>query len=336
MKHALVTGATGFIGRRLAVELRRQSLPVRALVRDAGHARVLSGHGVSLHDGRVEDSSSLHGLCAGIDTVFHLAGYAHASDQDSLQAESLHRQITVEGTRTLLDAAVDAGARRFVFLSSVKAMGEGGGTCLDETAEVAPASHYGNAKLEAERLVFEAGRRTGMHVSVLRLPLVYGPGVKGNLRQMIAAIDRRRFPPLPEVGNKRSMVHVDDVVRALMLAAENPAANGQVYIVTDDRPYSTREMYESISRALGRPVAGWAMPLWLLRLGARLGDLAQRVFGPSIPLTSSRLDKLFGSAWYSSDKIRRELGFMPQRTFFDALPEMVKAYKAGLSAETQD
>ncbi len=332
---AVVTGATGFIGQHLIDVL----LAARARVRALGRSK----ERFSKYDGAVEyfrvdlaDPESLIEACAQADVVYHLAGYAHASDQDSPQAALLHRQITVDGTRALLAAATEAGVPRFVFLSSVKAMGEGDEMCLDEMAEVAPTSHYGSAKLDAERLVLKTGRGTGMHVSILRLPLVYGPGVKGNLRQMIAAIDRRRFPPLPEVGNKRSMVHVDDVMQALMLAAENTVASGQVYIVTDGHAYSTREMYEATCRALGRSVARWTVPLWTLRLGARVGDMAQQLFGRSVPLTTSRLDKLFGSAWYSSGKIRRELGFVSRHTFFDALPEMIAGYRAEAVAQGTD
>jgi nucleoside-diphosphate-sugar epimerase len=272
--------------------------------------------------------------CNGADTIFHLAGYAHAEDAD--QAEMLHQRVTVTGTERLLQAAVSCGVRRFVFLSSIKTMGEGADERLDEAAPPAPATGYGRAKLEAERMVLAAGRKHGMHVSILRLPLVYGPGNKGNIPRMIAAIDRGRFPSLPETGNRRSMVHVDDVVQALLLAADNPAANGQVFIVTDGRAYSTREIYEAICRVLGRPVPGWSVPAWLLRLGAGAGDVLQRITGLPVPLTTGTLDKLLGSAWYSSDKIRRQLGFVPRHTFHDVLPAIVAEYRTGLAAQAEE
>ena len=142
MKHMLVTGATGFIGRRLVTELRRQSLSVRALVRDAGRAGMLSSHGVSLHEGRVEDSSSLHGLCAGIDTVFHLAGYAHA-DAASKSASVLHQTITVEGTRGLVNEAIRHPVKRLILVSSAKVQGEDTVGCIDEDVSSQPTSDYG-------------------------------------------------------------------------------------------------------------------------------------------------------------------------------------------------
>jgi len=267
----------------------------------------------------------LAGVCENVETVFHLAGYAH--DVSSNAAE-MHWQTTVEGTRALLAESVRAGVRRFMFLSSVKAMGEGGDDCLDETPPTQPTSAYGRARREAERLVLAAGGDYDMHVCVLRLPLVYGPGSKGNIPRMIAAIDRGRFPPLAETGNRRSMVHVDDVVQALLLGAKSPAANGQVYIVTDEQVYSTRAIYVAICRALGRRVPTWSVPAWLLRGAAHIGDALERVTRHTMPLTQTTFEKLIGSAWYSSARIRRELGYQPRHSLFDVLPEMIAEHQA--------
>src|SRR5207247_903710 len=163
---------------------------------------------------------------------------------------------------TVIKEAVDAGVQRFVFNSTVKEMGEETRGCANELDGVAPTTAYGESKLEAEQLVLETGKHNGLHVVCLRLPMVYGPGHKGNLVRMIAAIDRNRFPPLPEVGNHRSMAHVENVVSAALLAANNTTASGQCYIVTDGRPYSTHELYALICRALGKPVQTWSVPLW--------------------------------------------------------------------------
>ena len=211
-------------------------------------------------------------------------------------------------------------------------MGEGAPDCLDEDAPAHPDSAYGHAKLEAEQHILAAGRVHGVHVCVLRLPLVYGPGSKGNISRMIRAIDRGYFPPFPEVGNRRSLVHVDDAVQALLLASELPQANGKTYIVTDGQTYSTRTIYEAICRALGRPVPRWSAPVSLLKLGASIGGAVGKLWGHPMPLNCDVFDKLIGSAWYSSDKIARELGFWPQRTLYDALPEMIAEYRRGSSA----
>lgn len=322
----LVTGASGYIGRRLVNVLLRQGVAVRAVARDAARIKALwPAAEIEAVSADLARPQTLAGVCDDVHTVFHLASSA---DESSVNANQALAGGTVVGTRMLLADAVRGGAKRFIFMSSVKAMGEGGQACLTETSPALPVSSYGRAKHAAEHLVFEAGRRHGLHVCALRLPLVYGGGdSKGNLPRMIAAIDRGRFPPLPETGNKRSMVHVDDVVQATLLAAERPQANGQLYLVTDGRDYSTREIYLNICSALGKSPPCWVLPLACLRVAAKLGDGVGFITRRGFPINSETVEKLTGSAWYSPDKIRRELDFRPAHTLIDALPEMVAHYR---------
>jgi len=324
--HALVSGATGFIGRHLMAALARSGVNVVALVRprpNRSRARLT----VAAIIGDLENPVSLDGTCTDIDTVFHLAGYAHAEDANDDAAEAIHQRVTVEGTRALLREAVRAGVKRFVYASTVKAMGDATDCCLDETSSTQPNSAYGRAKRAAEELVLEAGRRHGMHACVLRFPLVYGRDNKGNLPRLISAIDRNRFPPLTEIDNRRSMVHVDDAVQALRLVTERSEARGRVYIVTDGQAYSTTDIYRRIRAALGKPAPRWFVPWWLLHAGAYVGDAIGRVRGRRFVLNSLVVGKLMESAWYSNDKIRHELGFRPERTLADGLPEMIEEYR---------
>ena len=127
---------------------------------------------------------ALTAACAGVETVFHCAGYAHAFSALSGDDAARHREINFEGTRNLVEAAGQAGVKRFVFLSSVKAMAEPGAACADEDFPGEPATAYGQAKRAAEAAVLEAGRRYGMHVVNLRLAMVYGAGGRGNLERM--------------------------------------------------------------------------------------------------------------------------------------------------------
>jgi UDP-glucose 4-epimerase len=128
-------------------------------------------------------------------------------------------------------------------------------------------------------------------------------------------------------------VHVDDVVQALLLAAEKPEAAGQTYIVTDGRVYSTRGIYRLICAALGRSAPRWAVPIGLLKLLAAVGDLIGKVKGRAFVFNSMTLEKLIGSAWYSSAKIALELGYQPTRSLEDSLPEMIVEYRNSLSPE---
>ena len=257
---------------------------------------------------------------AGVDTVFHLAGKAHALSE-TRQDEAEYFRINTEGTSTLLEAARNAGVRRFVFISSVKVIGEGGDVYQNETVTCRPETPYGKSKLAAERLVLEGGYVP--EPVVLRLSMVYGPSRKGNLPRMIEAVAKGRFPSLPEVGNRRSMVHVEDVVQAARLAAEKPAAVGQTYIVTDGQACSTRQLYEWICEALDKPVPAWTIPIGLLKVLAKVGDGFGRARGRRFVFDSDALDKLIGSACYSSEKIERELGFRARQSLRSALPEIV-------------
>jgi nucleoside-diphosphate-sugar epimerase len=193
-----------------------------------------------------------------------------------------------------------------------------------------PDSPYGRSKLAAERAVLGSG--SVAHPVVLRPALVYGPNPKGYLELMIRAVRGGWFPPLPEVGNGRSMVHRDDLVEAAVLCAIDPRAIGRAYVVTDGTPYSTRQIYELILDALGRKPPGWTVPLPLLRAAARVGDTLGRLRGRRFPLDSDVLEKLLGSARYDGGPICRELGFVPKRDLRGSMTEMVATTAGRTSA----
>jgi len=324
----LITGATGYIGQHLVSALRQRNAKVCTLVQDLTRiGQVWPEGAVEGRYGDLAKTETLNNVCKGIDTVFHLASYAQNEDKNVSEQEEHHWSITVTGTQALLTEATRKGVKRFIFLSTVKVMGEGGATCLDESGLAAPQSSYGRAKLAAEKLVLEAGEKHGMHVCNLRLPMVYGLDNRGNLARMIASIDNGWFPPLPEVNNKRSLVHVSDVIQALLLAAENPVSRNQTYIVTDSQVYSTRRIYMLICQALGKTASRWTIPVAVLRLGARFGDIIGRVIRRPMPLNNEVLKKLLGSAWHSSEKIHRELGYHAQHTLETGISEMVESYK---------
>jgi nucleoside-diphosphate-sugar epimerase len=328
----VVTGATGKVGRRLVGALLRVGAEVAILTRQPAKARELWPAGaVECRAADLTEAASLEPTLAGRDLVFHLASYSPAPGEPDIYEAPLHWPITAGGTRNLVAAAVPAGVRSLIYLSSVKAMGDAaasGAIPADESVAPAPDTLYGRAKLEAERLVLGAGAGHSLHTSVLRLPMVYGLDGEGNIARMIDAIARNRFPPWPRIENRRSAVHVDDAIRAALLAASRSRAAGETYLVTDGEAYSTRWLYEQILIALGRRVPGWTLPLWILKAAAGLGSAAQRVTGRAIPLTRTGLGKLTGNAWYSSEKIRRDLGFEPSHRLAEEIPRMVREYQS--------
>lgn len=307
----LVTGATGFIGARLF------SPGDRGLVRGKG---MLPGQVT----GDLLDLASLHAVCGGVESVYHCAGYAHAfasSDPD------IHWRVNYQGTCNLLMAAGTAGVKNFVYLSSVKAGPEPGGQCGSEASPGMPVTEYGRSKHAAEAAVLEAGSRYGMHVVVLRPAMVYGYGGKGNLERMARGIQAGWFPPLPETGNMRSILHVIDLIKAMRLVEKNPAANGKIYIVADGSPYSSRVLYDEIRKSLKLPPLSWAVPVGLLRAGGWCGDMAGRLLGRDMPLNSEVLERLLGDACYSPCRIEHDLGWKSQVTLAEGLQEMLYGAK---------
>jgi len=316
----LVTGGTGFIGRRLVAELLRQGAKVLVLSRFAPNPNLWPQEQVEWVRGDLTNALSLVGVCVGIDMVFHLASAA------SLVTKSVQPNfsgVVETGIDALLQEVERANVKRMIFISSVKAMGESSGEqCLDETSPELPLSFYGRAKLYSERLVLKTGQSTNVHVTILRLPMVYGPGNKGNLPRMMAAIRARTFPPLPQIHNRRSMVHVDDTVQAMLLAATGPQPSGRIYIVTDGEIYSTTDLERMIRIQLGQTLPRWAVPLWLLRFVAKLGD-SMRVRNFVLQLNSEILYKLISSACYNNALIQQELGFKPRFTIPNSLLAML-------------
>lgn len=313
----LVSGATGFIGRRVVENLRSLGKNYRTLVRTSE-----SDSSAIVAD--LIQPISLYPACEGVEQVIHCAGYAHAFSSLSENDSAEHWQTNFQGTRNLVEAAGRAGVKRFVFLSSVKAMGDPGDMMVDEDFSKEPEGAYGQSKRAAEQVVLDSGARYGMHVVNLRLAMAYGAGGRGNLERMGRLVRRGVFPPLPETGNHRSLVHVNDVVSAINLVANDGRASGKTYIVASAESPSGRALFDAMRTVQGLPPCRWSVPLTALRAGGALGDTLEAIFRRRFPVDSEVLNRLLGSAWYSSAKIERELGWRAQISLADGLLEMLR------------
>lgn len=298
---ALVTGSTGFVGRRLVARLKRSGYAVRTISRHGGDDA--DSVQFDLMNGELPAETF-----DDVDVVFHLAGYAHDL-RDESEAEVAYRNLNVEATRKLVEQSAASGVSAFVYVSSVKAGGSDSkgepGTCIAEDDSGAPEGLYGRTKREAEEIVLRVGEGSEMFVSVVRPTLVYGPGVKGNLAAMRTWIQRGVFPPLPETGNRRSMVHVEDLCEALMLASGEPRARGGIFNVTDGQLYSSAQIYAAMCHAVGKMPPSWSVPRSLFDLLARLS-----------PRLEFRVNKLLGDECYSSARLEA-LGFKARFTLWN-------------------
>lgn len=300
----LVTGGSGFIGRACCRALAADG-PVRALVRTG--AVVPGVERAVVRD--MDDRAGVRAAVVGARQVVHLAARVHVMHDPAQDPLALYRQTNVEGTRTLLHEAARAGVQRFLLVSSVKAVGEATSVPWRDDAPPQPSDPYGRSKLEAEAVVREEAARLGLEAVIVRLPLVYGPGVGANALQLVRLIDRGWPLPFGAVRNRRSMIALDNVVGALRAALAAPAAAGGTFFVSDGQDLSTPELIRMVAEALGRPARLVPVPPALLHAAGRAGDLLARL-GPW-PFTSGTVERLCGSLVVDASRFSRVTGFAP-------------------------
>ncbi|MBI3445978.1 MAG: SDR family oxidoreductase [Magnetospirillum sp.] len=303
----LVTGAGGFVGAALLRGLRRQDDEVTGSVRrDCGPGLVPVGDIGPDTDWR----PALHG----VETVIHLANRAHVMDESEADPLAVFRRVNRDGTLRLAEQAVAAGVRRLVFVSSIKVNGEAThGAPFTATGQPAPEDAYGLSKLEAERGLAAIAARTGLEVVVVRPPLIYGPGVKGNLRTLMNVVGKGMPLPLGLVDNRRSLIGLGNLVDLLGLCARAPQAAGRVWLARDGEDLSTPELIRRMGRALGRPARLLPVPPVLLRLAGRLTG------------KSAAVGRLLGSLRVDDAATRAELGWTPPESVDEGLAAMAAA-----------
>jgi UDP-glucose 4-epimerase len=303
MKNILITGGTGFVGRYLLSSLENKAYTITLLGR--------SKHNIYPHIqcDLSKDELVLEYL-KGINIIFHLAGHAHDTKSNTI-TNLLHKKVNYEATIKLAELAVQADVEQFIFLSSVKAGSPLGASDEYLKDNYNGLSEYGKAKVKAEKSILDIPNKSNMMVKIIRSPLVYGGGAKGNLALMKNSIQAGWFPPLPEFGNKRSMIHVKDLVRSMLFILDKDEANGEVFIVTDGEEYSTCEIYERISYYLNKNIPKYRIPRFLFYF---LGFLSTNL--------KIKIEKIISNECYTSEKIE-SLGFKAKHSFRDIHEEIV-------------
>lgn len=311
----LITGANGFIGKPLCAELLRRGQSVRVAVRSANTpADDVEAVAVGQIDGATDWTDALRG----VEVVIHLAARAHVMKDTAANPLAEFLTVNLDGTENLARQAASAGVKRLVYVSSVKVNGEhtDGIRPFAEVDRPAPQDPYGNSKWQAEQALHRVAEETGLEVVVVRPPLVYGPGVKGNFISLLAAIDRGIPLPLAGADNARSLVYVGNLMDALIACAIHSAAVGQTYLVSDGEAVSTATLAKKIVQALGRNSRLFYFPPVLLRaVAVLLGRSAQ-------------VDRLFGSLRVSDEKIRRQLGWASPYTLEQGLRATADWYRS--------
>ena len=315
MKRIAVTGASGFIGSALVARLLARQFNVHKVTRSS-----------------VE--------IVGVECAIHCAARAHIMRDEALDPLTEYRRGNVQHTLKLARQAAAAGVRRFVFLSSVKVNGgrtdalppslrgpngamaiEGRrsprsardlGTAFTANDAPAPEDAYGVSKWEAEQGLWQIASQTGMEVVVVRPPLVYGPGVKGNFARLLDLVRSGMPLPLAAVNNRRSFIGLDNLVDLLIRFVDHPKAAGQTLLVSDGHDLSTPELLRMIANAMERPARLFPVPVPLLRFAGRaLGRL-------------NEVDRLVGSLQVDSSATRELLGWTPPVSVEEGVRRMVE------------
>ncbi len=304
----LVTGANGFVGSALCPRLAELGYEVIPVVRRQSNIA---------NEVIVHDAASWKAALNGCDSVIHLAARAHVMQDQERNPLQAFRVSNVDTTIELAKRAVEAGVRRFVFMSTIKVNGEetAPGCSFSPEDLTEPKDPYAISKWEAEQGLFEIAKKIGLELVIIRPPLVYGPGVKGNLATLIKWVKNGVPLPFGALRNRRSMIGLDNLLSFTVLCADvarSANAKGQVFLISDGEDVSTAELLRRVAKAYGCKSRMFSVPVDLMRLAARCTG------------KSSLADRLFGSLVVDNSKARQMLGWLPPSSMDEQLQKMAR------------
>lgn len=315
---ALVTGAFGFTGGHLARRLLAEGWSVRGFGTVKSKQRAAAVPEIEPIFGDLATGEGLDDAPKGAMTVFHVASIVATSDRE------LAQRVIVDGTRKLAEAAIRHGVMRFIHVGSTSVYGHGEVVNVDEDHPLKPEDPYGEGKADAERLLLEMDARGDLEVVILRPRLIYGPGDQHFIPTVCENLRAKRVILINGGRAVNDFVWVEDLVEAMMLAAQTPRARGRVYNITSGESVPSREFFESVAAQFALPKPSVSLPYPLAWIVAALMTAAQRIQGQqSTSYSPLKRLKLFGNSHhFSIERARSELGYSPRVTLKDGLARM--------------
>lgn len=324
----LVTGATGFLGSHIVEKLRASGQPVRALVRPGSDRSLLESLGAELAEGDVTDPASLERACRGVRIVYHAA--ARVGDWGPWQE---FQRVTIDGTRNVLEAAIGAGAQRFIHISSISAYGYyTAPVTVDETWPTGYRlyrwAYYSRSKHAAEQLAIAAGRDGRIEVTVIRPAWIYGPRDRATIARMVAMIRSGRARILGRGDNRLNMVYVGNVAEAAIRAAGLPEAAGEVFNCSNDGEITQQQFFDLMARAIGAPPVRRHVPYRVAYFAGFVLECLGHLLGWRHPpfITRYAVWLMGRRSYFSAEKARRRLGWQPTVTYEVGIPMTVRWY----------
>ena len=316
MSKICITGANGFIGKKLFETLIKSGKPIRGFVRST-----ITDNNKYVTAGDISSDINWKNLLIGYDCIIHCAGMAHnMKKKDNLEN---YLAVNTKGTKHLAEYASKAGVKRFIFLSSIKVNGEKTSEGINVLTNSnfkkkfsyndieAPEDSYGISKFEAEKELWKISAKTGLEVVVIRLPLVYGKGAKGNLARLIKLLATGLPLPFSLINNKRSLIGIDNLVDLIIRCVDHPSAAGKTFLVSDGEDLSTPDLIKQIAFAMGCKAKLFPFPVSLLKF---FGYILGR---------KSEIERITGSLRVDSSHTRKMLNWSPPISVEEGIKRMI-------------
>jgi nucleoside-diphosphate-sugar epimerase len=322
---ALITGGTGFIGSRLALDWLERGHSVTVLGQENNAAESQNRVLIENKNGQVAicsvtDRERVFEVVHGMDVVFHLAAAQHEANVP----DQTFWDINVTGTKNMLEASVNAGVKRFVYGSTIGVYGASLEGRLDEQSPVSPDNIYGTTKSEAEKQVRSFGER--LSVVIIRISETYGPGDR-RLLKLFSGIKRNAFFVIGHGDNLHHLLHIGDLIQGLNLASSVDEAVGKTFVLSGKQAVTTYEMVQTISAELGKTMPRLRLPLFPFLVLAAGMEAICRPLGIQPPLHRRRMDFFRKSFLFSHDQSRQFLRFEPRVSFAEGVAETAKWYR---------